>query len=323
MQRSAEIFISLPNILSMDKVDSSVESCLRSPTLPDVFVCLTEAKERKESSSSDDTILEALGMAEGLAEKVDLILAKLSKLDKLDEIELRLNNLSTSVSSIEMSMSQLEKEISVLDTKTKTIDKSVDELKESLRFCEDDVSDLKKNAYDIKDNCSSNTNELRKQILYLETYSRRENLKFVGIPEKSTSNDNISDADGGSSEDTATVIYKFMVDELSMAEPHKRIEFQRIHRLGKPNRNSPRPILARFLRYSDRQNVLELARSKLKGTNFAVYEDIPKELYDLRKAQMSKFKEAKRRGLKATFSKAQPDRLYINGKFIPANDPFF
>ena len=44
-----------------------------------------------------------------MAEKVDLILAKLSKLDKLDDIELRLNNLATSVSSIEMSMNQLEK----------------------------------------------------------------------------------------------------------------------------------------------------------------------------------------------------------------------
>ena len=174
-----------------------------------------------------------------------------------------------------------------------------------------------------KDNCSSNNDELRKQILYLETYSRRENLKFVGIPEKSSSNDNISDAGEGSSEDTAAVIYKFMANELLMAEPHKKIEFQRIHRLGKPNRKSPRPILVRFLRYSDRQKVQELARSKLKGTNYAVYEDVPKELYDLRKAQMSKFKEAKSRGLKVFFSKAQPDRLYISGKFIPANDPFF
>ena len=59
----------------MDKLNSTVEKYLRSPTLPDVFERLTEAKERKESSSSDDTILEALGMAEGLAEKVDLILA--------------------------------------------------------------------------------------------------------------------------------------------------------------------------------------------------------------------------------------------------------
>jgi septal ring factor EnvC (AmiA/AmiB activator) len=149
-------------------------------------VRLTEGRERKESSSSDDTILEALGMAEGLAEKVDLILTKLSKLDKLDDIELRLNNLSTSVSSIEMSMSHLEKEVSVLDSKTKTIDKSVDELKESLCFCEDDISDLMKNTYDIKENCSSNTEELRKQILYLETYSRREDLKFVGHFTKKT-----------------------------------------------------------------------------------------------------------------------------------------
>ena len=64
-----------------EKLNSTVERYLRSPTLPGVFVRLTEAKERKESFSSDDTILEALGMAEGLAGKVDLILAKLSKLD--------------------------------------------------------------------------------------------------------------------------------------------------------------------------------------------------------------------------------------------------
>ena len=99
LQRSAGIFISLPNILSMDKLNSTVERYLRSPTLPDFFARLTDEKEGKECSSSDDTIIEALGMAEGLAEKVDLILAKLSKLDKLDDIELCLNNLSTSVSA--------------------------------------------------------------------------------------------------------------------------------------------------------------------------------------------------------------------------------
>ena len=67
-------------------------------------------------------------------------------------------------------------------------------MKESFCFCEDDISDLKKDACDIKDNWSSNTDQLRKQILYLETYSRRENLKFVGNPEKITSIENISDA---------------------------------------------------------------------------------------------------------------------------------
>ena len=38
----------LPNILFMDELNSTVESNLRSPTIPDVFVRLAEAgKERK------------------------------------------------------------------------------------------------------------------------------------------------------------------------------------------------------------------------------------------------------------------------------------
>ena len=43
-----------------------------------------------------------------------------------------------------------------------------------------------------------------------------------------------------SSEDILTNIYSFMEDseELSIREPHKNIEFQRIHRLGKPNRRT-------------------------------------------------------------------------------------
>ena len=49
-------------------------------------------------------------MAESLAEKVDLILAKLSKLDKLNTIE-RLNSLASSVSSIEESVSKLERDV--------------------------------------------------------------------------------------------------------------------------------------------------------------------------------------------------------------------
>ena len=78
-----------------------------------------------------------------------------------------------------------------------------------------------------------------------------------------------------------------------------------------------------FFAISDSEEVLQLARSKLKDTDFAVYEDIRKELYDIRKAQLKKFKAAKKKGLKAFFSNAQPDRLFINGKFIPIDQSFF
>ena len=115
-------FASLSNTLSMDKLNSTVNSYLRSSTSSDDSVRPPDEKKRKESKESSSSDEEALGrMAEGLAEKIDLILTKLSKLDKLDDIELRLKNLAASVSSIEMSMNQLEKEVSVLDSKTKTI----------------------------------------------------------------------------------------------------------------------------------------------------------------------------------------------------------
>ena len=183
-----------------------------------------------------------------------------------------------------------------------------------------EIEEMKKNAYDIKDGCTSDIEDLRKQFLYLEHYSRRENLKFLGIPERIISADKDDDRP---SEDTKALVYKFMEDELAIENPQQKIEFQRIHRLGKSAKNGPRPILARFLRYSDREEVLQLARSKLKDSDFAVYEDIPKEVYDIRKAQMQKVKAAKKKGLKAAFSKAQPDCLFINGKFIPVNQPFF
>lgn len=36
---------------------------------------------------------------------------------------------------------------------------------------------------------------------------------------------------------------------------------------------------------------------------------------------MPTFKKAKRNGMKASFSKSQPDKLYVNGKFLPSGKP--
>ena len=64
------------------------------------------------------------------------------------------------------------------------------------------------------------------------------------------------------------------------------------------------------------------ARKHLKGhQDFHVFEDIPKDLYELRKLQMGKFKEARGRGYKAYFSKANPDKLYVNGKYVAPDQP--
>ena len=82
-----------------------------------------------------------------------------------------------------------------------------------------------------------------------------------------------------------------------------RIEFQRVHRVGKERGKKSRPIIAKFLRYCDREEVLFKARKLLKDKTYSVFEDMPKELYELRKAQLKKLQNAKERGDTAYFSK--------------------
>ena len=80
--------------------------------------------------------------------------------------------------------------------------------------------------------------------------------------------------------------------------------------------------MERFLRYSDSELVIHNARKHLKGhLDFHVFEDIPKDLYELWKQQMKKLKDAKERGHKAFFSKANPDKLFVNGKYVAPEQP--
>ena len=55
---------------------------------------------------------------------------------------------------------------------------------------------------------------------------------------------------------------------------------------------------------------------KLKDTNFKMFENIPKELHELRKMQIYKLKKARKDGKRAYFSKSEPDKLFIDGKYV-------
>ena len=91
------------------------------------------------------------------------------------------------------------------------------------------------------------------------------------------------------------------------------IEFQRVHRVGKINEDgTPRPILARFLRYSDREFVFSKAKS-LKDTGYGLSADFLQEISRRRKLQMKKLSEARKNGRTAHFSRAQRDKLFIDG----------
>ena len=110
-------------------------------------------------------------------------------------------------------------------------------LDRGLAFLNSEVEGLKK----LEKDCAV----LRQEVLYMGVYQRRENLRL------------------------------FMESELGIDDASE-IEFQRVHRIGPYNQQAPKPrqIIARFLRYPDRERVMSNAR-KLKGKKFGTTANLP------------------------------------------------
>ena len=86
------------------------------------------------------------------------------------------------------------------------------------------------------------------------------------------------------------------------------------------NYAKPRPIIARFLRYKNCEEILSMG-SRLRGSTFRMYQDLPYEIVARRRKQMNTFREARKNNIPASFSRAQPDKLFIKGKLWPVGKP--
>lgn len=140
----------------------------------------------------------------------------------------------------------------------------------------------------------------------MEAYSRRENLIITGIPE--------SREDTGV-EDTAKVLVDFVANELNVSNTAD-IDFQRVHRLGKPKDKGPRAIIPCFLKYPDKERILSLGKH-LRDKDIHMFSDYPEEIQRSRKRQLKKLKDTKQAGKRVAFSKSKPDFLYIDGFLVP------
>ncbi|CAH3143395.1 unnamed protein product [Porites lobata] len=175
-----------------------------------------------KNSDDEDQVMAALNLTEGDTKKLDLILERLSKLDsKMEELNKTVKGLQGKVSSLEVDV------VSIKGTdKQKSLDQKFTHVESNSKFVDSHIKELQEMVEERKDEISA----CRKQILYLEAYSRRENLKFEGIPElpKSSGQQNAT-----SKEDTKEVLANFMENVLRV-EDAKDMELQRVHRIGKP-----------------------------------------------------------------------------------------
>lgn len=138
----------------------------------------------------------------------------------------------------------------------------------------------------------------------LENRSRRNNVRFIGIPE------------GKEDGDTTSFIEKLIPTLLGL---EKKCEIDRAHRVPtqqpQPG-DRPRPILARFLRSSDRDLVLRTARERgklnLGNNNIMLFPDYSKATQQRR----DKFKECKKKlhEREVGFRMLFPAKLLIHAK---------
>ena len=246
-------------------------------------------KLRHDASLSDselcesDEVLSILNMAGEVIPKLEQVLEKLENLERY-------------VKAVDEKVSNLQAKVDCFEAFKNKTEKKIKELEDGLDFANTERESFKEKFDKLK--CE--INQLWDEKLYMEVYQRRENLRFFGIKEEADME-----------EDAREVLVGFLKTELGM-ENADQIEFQRVHRVGKRVSSSgkPRQIIARFLKYPQREEVMSNAR-KLKGKNFGISPDLPSEILERRKKKMKQFKQAKKDGKTAFFSRA--DKLFIDG----------
>lgn len=254
---------------------------------------------KKEINSSADGNGKKFTSASTMTEIITQQLQQV--LERLTSVEGKLDGVLEKVQRLETALSGVKSDITELQSKTTQMKKVSDDMEAGLNNLNTEVEELCKKI-------GENEKEIKlinDRCLYQEVYNRRENLRFLGFPE-ATSNEEVA----------SETVYQFLERELEL-EGVRDIEFQRVHRIGKKKAGAVRPIIARFLRFPDRERIFRRALEVRDVTEVRVFTDLPKEIQERRKKQWPKLKKAREEGKVASFDRKEPDKLYIDGHFIP------
>ena len=256
-------------------------------------------KSRKSSStSSNDDNLSPDGKK--LRHDASLSDSELCESDEVLTILKMAGDVIPKLEQVLEKLENLERYVKAVDEKVSNLQAKVDcfkELEDGLDFANTERESFKEKFDKLK--CE--INQLRDEKLYMEVYQRRENLRFFGIKEEADTE-----------EDAREVLVGFLKTDLGM-ENADQIEFQRVHRVGKriSSNGKPGQIIARFLKYHQREEVMSNA-GKLRGKNFGISLDLPSEILERSKKKMKLFKQPKKDGKTAYFSRAEPNKRFID-----------
>ena len=137
--------------------------------------------------------------------------------------------------------------------------------------------------------------ELREECIYEKGRSMRDNLLFHGIREQP-------------GENTEEVVYKLINDTLRM--DCSRLEIMRCHRMGARRQNKIRPIVAKFLRYTDKEKLKRTGFDVLRNTSHGVSDQYPPEINERRRLLVPILRQEKQRRGPSARTNLVVDKLY-------------
>ena len=190
--------------------------------------------------------------------------------DTASKQEIQLNNIQRATLAVESKLANITSRITNAESR-------LDFLEDAARAAETDPPATQREVL-----------ELREMIDSLENRSRRCNLRFVGFPETCCEE-----------AETLVFIQNTIPQLLDLRFPNG-LEIDRCHRIFNGRKPSdtqpprPRVIIARFLRFQDREKIATAARNAGKlmwnGHHIMVFPDYSKDVMERR----AKFKECKR-----------------------------
>ena len=234
------------------------------------------------------------------SEVIDIINRLEANMDK------KMDRITGSIDSLRNQVTEVQSELATIKDLQNSLEftqQSVAQVEQSITVIKDNVLEVEKRVDLLEmrsDNKDTDYKLLEQKYLNLDTYSRRENLKFSSLKEDDNEQNNV----------TISKIRDLFTNELKITDA-VNIKFQRCHRLSQrsSNANNSRDVIVRFAFYPDREMVWE-RRSKLKNTEVVMSEDFPPDIEKRRSKLYPIYKLAKKKNHKA---KLVTDRLIIDG----------
>ena len=233
----------------------------------------------------------------------------------MDNIENRLTELSSTLSNFEQTIRRLGSDVSALKVKNSDLEKKATKLQAIVDFCEEDISavkmNIKKNEVEIE--------ELKKIFSTWKRTLEGKTSNSSGFLRRLTLRTTWNKTSHHNRSKTPKTL------SINSWKSISKLRIQMVQSSSKGSTdwvNQPLERRAPLQQgFCDTKTKREQARKLLRGKDFAIFDDILKELYESRKKQLNKFKEARKKGPNAYFSKAHPDKLFVERKFVALDEP--